>query len=292
MIRNAAEFTFSWSLRRQEMWNCCRRKYFLHYYAARGGHDPDSGGELRRLHEMRSLLSERAYLHRLIAAELRRRFYRPHEEEDAELPDSEAGPYGAVPGRLRREFRRMLRDEFRTDHAHPMLAALYYNSTPPGELLRDLEKRLRNAMTAMSSGPLAMLARTRYLFRRPIDSPLEVAVGELRCFAAPILAFEEKGVLTIVEGSGADSTVLLHKFHAANKLHIPPERVRSLELIPGKGALRLAGKELNISRTLREIRGGAAEMLNAVRPDGTVREEDFPRNPAHCTLCRFRGHCR
>ena len=56
MIRNAAEFTFSWSLRRQEMWNCCRRKYFLHYYAARGGHDPDSGGELRRLHEMRSLL--------------------------------------------------------------------------------------------------------------------------------------------------------------------------------------------------------------------------------------------
>lgn len=29
MIRNAAEFTFSWSLRRQEMWNCCRRKYFL-----------------------------------------------------------------------------------------------------------------------------------------------------------------------------------------------------------------------------------------------------------------------
>ena len=99
-------------------------------------------------------------------------------------------------------------------------------------------------------------------------------------------------MLTIVEGSGADSTVLLHKFHAANKLHIPPERVRSLELIPGKGALRLTGKELNISRTLREIRGGAAEMLNAVRTDGTVREEDFPRNPAHCTLCRFRGHCR
>lgn len=37
MIRNAAEFTFSWSLRRQEMWNCCRRKYFLHCYAAAAG---------------------------------------------------------------------------------------------------------------------------------------------------------------------------------------------------------------------------------------------------------------
>lgn len=101
MIRNAAEFTFSWSLRRQRCGTAAARKYFLHYYAARGGHDPDSGGELRRIHEMRSLLSERAYLHRLIAAELRRRFYRPHEEEDAELPDSEAGPYGAVSGRLR-----------------------------------------------------------------------------------------------------------------------------------------------------------------------------------------------
>lgn len=291
MIRNAAEFPFSWSLRRQEMWNRCRREYFLHYYAARGGHDPNSGEDVRRLHEMRSLLSKRVFLRHLVVDELRRSFYRPHEEETAEVPGREAESGSAMFGRLRREFRRMLRNEFFLDHTQPMLSELYYSSVSPEELFQELETRLEHAMTAMRSSPMRMLSGTPFLCRRAIDSPLEVFIGDLCCFSAPILAFEEKGVFTIVEDSAADSTVLLHKFHAGNQLHFPPERVRSLELILDRGILRLTGSELNISRTLREIWGGAQEMRNAIRPDGTVREEDFPRNLASCTECRFRGYC-
>ena len=292
MIRNTAEYPFSWSLRRQEMWNRCRREYFLHYYAARGGHDADASPELRQIHEMRSLLSASTYVRRTIAAELRLEFYRAHEEEDPEYTTEDPGLTGRAIRRFRIEFRRMLAGEFRIDHAHPMLEELYRRgNVSPEELRMEIEHRLHGALDALESGVLPMLAATRFLFRRPIDSPLEVYAGDLRCHIAPVLAFEEKGVLNIVEANGADSTALLHKYHAVNQLHLSPDRIHSLELIPEKGELRSAGDTLNISRTLREIRDGAAEMRDAVRPDGTVRLEDFPQNRTRCENCRFRDYC-
>jgi len=291
MIRDTAEYPFSWSLRRQEMWNECRRSYFLHYYAARGGHDADATPGLRRIHEMRSLLSSRTYVRRLAAAEFRRVFYLPHEEEDAECQEL---PETLALRALRRfhiDFRRMIAGEFTADHGRPMLAELYYNTEPPEELRARIAHDLRRALGALESGVLPMLAATRFRFRRPIESPLEVYAGELRCHIAPTAAFEEKGVYCVVESSGAPSTVLLHKFHAANRLHLPPDRVRSLELIPEQGVLREPAGPLNISQTLRDIRNGAAEMRDAIRPDGTAHLEDFPPNPARCADCRFRGFC-
>lgn len=291
MIRDTAEFPFSWSLRRQEMWNECRRKYFLHYYAARGGHDADASPELRRIHEMRSLLAAGTYTRRLVTAEFRRMFYAPHEEEDAECQEV---PETLVVGALRRfrvEFRRMLSGEFAADHGRPMLTELYYNTAPPEELRGTIEHDLRRALGALESGVFPTLAATRFRFRRPIESPLEVYAGELRCHIAPTAAFEEKGLYRVIETSGAESTVLLHKYHAANRLHLPPDRVRSLELVPEEGILREPADPLNISRTLREIRNGAAEMRDAIRPDNTVRIEDFPQNKTRCGNCRFVGFC-
>lgn len=291
MIRDTAEFPFSWSLRRQEMWNECRRCYFLHYYAARGGHDPDATPELRRIHEMRSLLSSRTYVRRLVTAEFRRFFYLPHEEEDAECQEVPETLTVQALRRFHLEFRRMLAGEFAADHGRPMLAGLYYSTMLPEELRAKVERDLRRAFAALESGVLPMLAATRFRFRRPIESPLEVYAGELRCHIAPAAAFEEKGIFRVVEASGAPSTVLLHKYHAANKLRLPPDRVRSLELIPEEGVLREPAEPLNISRTLCEIRSGAAEMRDAIRPDGTVRIEDFPQNRTRCAECRFRGFC-
>ncbi|MBS1371991.1 MAG: hypothetical protein HPZ91_18755 [Lentisphaeria bacterium] len=291
MIRNAEEYTFSWSVRRQEIWNRCRRSYFLHYYAARGGHDEHADPELRRIHEMRSLLSESTYLRRLIAAELRGFFYAPHETEDPEFPERFPLLTAAVTARFHREFRRMLLGEFQRDHAAPMLDTLYGNLDDPGTVKARLERKLYRALDALESGVWPALTGTRFLHRRTIESPLAVTIGSLRCHAAPVLAFQERGVLSIVESSGADSTALLLRFHALNRLHIPPERVRTFELIPEEGVLRESGLSLNISRTLREIKGGATEMLNAIRPSGIVSIEDFPPDEESCSGCRFRSFC-
>lgn len=291
MIRNSGEFPFSWSQRRQEMWNACRRQYFLHYYAARGGHDADAPPELRRIHEMRSLIPAHTYVRRTVSTEFRRIFYAPHEEEDPEYSDGTDNLAGRAIRRFRMEFRRMLAGEFRIDHGHPMLTELYYGATPPEKLRGEIEHNLHRAFAALESGVVPLLSTIRFLFRRPIASPLAVYAGELRCHVAPIAAFLENGILCLIENSGSDSTVLLHKYHAANELHLPPDRVRSLELVPEEGVLRSCGESLNISQTLREIRDGAADMSRAIRPDGTVHSDDFPRTQTNCPGCRFRGFC-
>ena len=294
MIRSATGIPFSWSIRRQEMWNFCRRCYFLHYYGARGGHDADASPELRNLHEMRSLLSESGYLLRLVGSALRRAFYTPHESEDPEFPETNSSLTHAAMTRFRREFHRMLLGEFRCDHAAPMLESLYYpDPGGPGAVRERLERRLRHALEALESGVWPMLARTRFLYRRAIDSPLEVTIpGGLRCYTVPILAFQEKGALSFVEGSGTDATALLLRLYAMNVLHVPPERVRTFELVPEEGALRESGVELNVSRTLREIRAGAAEMLDLLRPSGEVSLDDFPPRREACSRCRFRAFCK
>ena len=294
MIRSAADIAFSWSVRRQEMWNFCRRSCFLHYYGARGGHDADAVPELRNLHEMRSLLSESGYLRRLIGSELRAAFYAPHESEDPEFPAGFPHLSGAVMSRFHREFHRMLHGEFLRDHAAPMLETLYYSDSAGSGAVRErLERELRQALDALESGVWPILASVRFLHRRAIDSPLEVTIpGGVHCYVVPLLAFQEKGVLSFVESSGTDTTALLLRFHAMNVLHIPPNRVRTFELIPEKGVLRESGIELNAARTLREIQAGAAEMLNAVRPSGEVCLDDFPPRREACSGCRFRAFCR
>ena len=98
------------------------------------------------------------------------------------------------------------------------------------------------------------------------------------------LPVPEKAVTAIVGESGSGKSTLLRL--AMGLLPTGGEQAEGRVLFNGEEISTFSKKRL------REIRGGAAEMLNAVRPDGTVREEDFPRNPAHCTLCRFRGHCR
>ena len=293
MIRRADEIPFSWSVRRQEMWNSCRRSCFLHYYGASGGYDENASPELRRIHEMRSLLSESGYIRRLIGSELRRAFYAPHETEHPEFPDSSPPLAGAVLNRFRREFHRMLRGEFQSDHAAPMLESLYYpDPGGVGAVRGRLEQKLRHALEALESGVWPMLARIRFLHRRTISSPLEVTLpGALRCYTVPVLAFQEKREFSFIESSGADATALLLRFYAMNTLHIPPDRVRTFELLPEEGILRESGVGLNAARTLREIRAGAAEMLDVIRPSGEVCSDDFPPRREACPRCRFRAYC-
>ncbi|MDR0931564.1 MAG: hypothetical protein LBM70_00890 [Victivallales bacterium] len=291
MIRHAELEEFSWSVRRQELWNRCRRSYFLHYYAARGGHDQFADSELRRIHEMRSLLSEKSYLRRLIAMELRNKFYLPHEEENPEFPEHVPRLSFAVMSRFNREFRRMLTGEFQRDHATPMLNTLYDNFTSASEIKARLDRQLSQMLDALESGVWAMLFRSRFLHRRPIDSPLKVAIGHLACFVAPIIAFQERGILSIVANGKTDSTALLLRYYAMNQLHIAPQNVHTLELIPEEGILKESGIELNIGHTLREIRNGAADMLNAIRPSGDVAIDDFPPNLNSCSDCNFRFFC-
>lgn len=276
---------FSWSKRRQRLWEFCRFGYYLHYYGASGGFDPDAPPHLRLIHELKSLRSAHEYLLQIIADAVRRRFFGP---EDA--PED-----GALYPELRRRFRsdcgRMFAGYSRRDHGIPMLTELYYDAEHPTRLARRLEAELREACVKLETELLPALRAVGGGRRLPLPSPLPVQINDLVCHIAPWIALADGGTLCFIDAAGDDTTVLLHRYCALNRYHTPPDRVRSLQYLPLSGALREVGMELNIGVTVRRLLDNAQTMRNALRPDGSAAPEDFPRNEANCRECRFRRFC-
>ena len=135
--------------------------------------------------------------------------------------------------------------------------------------------------------------------RRPIDSPLFVDAGELRCCTVPLAAFRRHGELWIVDGADPSSaeeeeiTGVLHRLWAMNRAATPPDRVRSFALTPATGALREFARDPAVAATLRRIFDSAAEMTQAVPPDGKTKAADFraAASAEECSECPYRCFC-
>lgn len=76
--------TFSWSLSRQQMFDECRRRYFLHYYRSWGGWADDADPQSRLAYRLKQIVNLEMWIgdivHRLIESQLTRlrSGYRPH----------------------------------------------------------------------------------------------------------------------------------------------------------------------------------------------------------------------
>ncbi len=294
MILDAADFPFSWSLRRRHCWNRCRRNYFYYYYAARGGHDTDAADPVRReLHELKMRFTVPRYVNALLDSAMRSLFYRRFEEEDADVPAESLTDFAIR--QMRREFAGMLKGEFRRDHRKPMLAELFLPGVSAGQVAAELTDRISAGARRLEAGIWREWNSIPFVRRRRIDAPLEVKLNELSCYCMPLLAVQNGREFWIVENfsrsSGEDELVTLHKFHAMNRHRCPPDAVRSFSIDRNSGELTELGKELNISAAIRSIRSDADEMLGAIRPDGTLHGRDFPPAYDRCGSCRFRPFC-
>lgn len=284
------DYRFSWSLRRRRLWNGCRRRYFLNYYAPRGGHDPAADPVLRELHLAKSLHSRDSYCNTLLRNEMRELFYRRNEEEDS-LPGAELR--SRVLHTFAREFNRMLLGFWQQDHRTPMLRELLRPGVSADTLRTELETRLKESAAALEQDGWGRFRRIPPERRRALPSPLEVRIGELPCWCTPCFALSSGRELWIVEteSDASPETALLHKFHALNTWRIPPDQVRSFRLDCRDGSVSELAPDLNISGTLAGIRADADAMQLAIRPDGTIAEEDFPADTSRCAACPFSGCC-
>jgi len=300
---------FVWSLRRSREWKRCPRGCFFRCYAAQGGHEPGVGDrETERLHLLRALLSVPEYRRRTLNLEMRRRFYSavdpdgpaPEEEEGpSSAPSSPAPLAAAVLRRFDREWRAMLLGLPSEDHRLPMLAELLDPRVVSFDgLRREIAAELAAEAEALEAGGWGELEALPVGERRPIDSPLFVDAGELRCCTVPLVALRRRGELWIVDGADPPPeeepfTALLHRLWAMNRAATPPDRVRSFSLTPATGALREFGHSLEISATMRRLFADAAAMLEAVPADGKVKAADFPSaaSPELCRGCVYRSFC-
>lgn len=297
IVRRSGEIPFSWSARRVARFEACPRGYFLHYYAARGGHDENADPELRQLHLLKSLLPQTVYRHELLIGELRRAFY----AADGDLPeanDPAAAIRGAVIRRFTRERRGMLLGAFLSDHRQPMIAELYGAPDDWQELLARLDAGLRELLTRPGlSATIARLFAVAPLRRVRLPRPLPVQLNDLTLYGAPALAWRDGARLHIAEFGAerhekSDEQLFLHKYYALLELKIPPERVSSWQWNQVSGELEImpdAG--LQVSAVIDRIVADAERLTAPVRPDGSLVESDFPPRRENCECCNFRTYC-
>ncbi len=289
---------FSWSLRRRRMWNRCRREYFLHYYAARGGHDPlDAAPGTAAVHAARNRMDSERYLARLLNLTIREAFYAPVPDGD-EPPPPRISAVVRAQARFEREFGFMLVGAPERDHRLPMLTELLRPGNRPAEIAAALRSRIAALGRKAEAGALGEFRDIPTECRRRIASPCEVRIGELSAYCAPLLAYSDAGTFVVVErfpgADGAEEIAILHKFFAMNAFHAAPEKVRTRFFDAENGVCRDGASEISVSAALRRIRGDVTRMLGALRPDGTAFAEAFPASASTtaCPSCRFRGICR
>ncbi len=221
---------------------------------------------------------------------MRELFYRRNEEEDTSTaPDLRSRVLHA----FARDFNRMLLGFWQEDHRVPMLRELLQSGAAPEAVRREVETQLKESAVALEQGGWGEFQRFPAECRRPLPSPLEVPLGELSCWCSPCFALASGRELWLVESESDASpeAALLHKFYALNTCRIPPEQVRSFRLDCRDGSVTEFGGDLNISAALAGIRADAGAMQQAIRPDGTVAEEDFPADTTRCANCPFPGCC-
>lgn len=296
LVREAAACPFSWSLRRRRMFRACPRAGFLHYYGSRGGHDEHAEPTVRQLHLLKQLLPLELYFHELLAGELRALFH----ESPAPLPAAAAMPQlrRLVLRRFGLDRRDMLLGRFRVDHRVRVIAEFYDCAGSYRQFFDAAEAELKRRLEEPGlAAAAARLFAVPLLRRLRLPRPLPVQFNDLTIYGAPVLAWREPGKVNVLELGEVDEDdglrLFIHRYYAATALKIPPERVCSFRIVPtdGDNWQPMPAEGLDFGACLDEILGDTEQLSGLIRPDGTVRENDFPAARAHCPRCRFREYC-
>lgn len=285
------KFAASWSLRREREYDFCPRGYYLRYYAARGGHEPDVADRRTRvLYRLRDLIRREAYLQRIVNSAMREVFYAPEEPAVPSLSSTAVR-------RLREEFATMLSGDTGIGRRLPMLDELTAAAVRPERLRRELEEALRARCVLLERGDWPRILAVPRPCRRFFSAPLELYVGEVRCHTPAVLAWQQGGVLNFVEGvarmpegEAAELTALLHRCHALAAPGADAGHVRSL-CFDDRGRLAEFGSDLEPGRALRRLRDGFARLRPRPGNDGSWHASAFPPKLKNCPECVFRPEC-
>ena len=272
---------FFWSCRRRRYWRQCRRRYFLHYIAARLGRNGCSDPLCRRAFALDRRVTPQAFVRIILCQAMHELF-------------SGSGR-GTLVQQAVSSFRgRVNAMLLHPESAHPVIEGISADGRNVKSMTDGIEEKIRQAARATAENFWDKITLIPSFYRRPVDRPQRVHFMELDCFFVPVLALVRHGELWILESNATreDGELIscLHRMWAANELGRDPTLVKSLYL-DDKFELGELDPLPSVSAGLDEIRRTISEMKES-EMEGYVTIADFPPSPGDvCPGCQFRTFC-
>jgi len=292
---------FSWSRTRDNVFQECRRRYYLHYYGAWGGWDAGADPVTRALYVLKQLGTRQMWAGRLV-----------HEAAERSLLALRAG-HALSEASLIEDTVRQMRQEWKgsRDRAYresPKVPGLFEHEY--GVPVRDGEWRalrdhvircVRNFHRLPLLGEIKRTPAHRWILIEDIGA---FTWEGTRIFTAPDFAFwTEEDRLQLVDwktGGGGEGAALQlggYALYAREVLGVDLPRVDLLEVNLREGKVeRHPWDEGSLERIREHIRLAVRAMKAYLRdPERNLAAEpDFERteNLRICRWCNFRGVCR
>ncbi len=309
-MNNLTQGLPEWSSRRKRIFERCPREYFLHYEAARGGHEDFADVNVRLVHRLKNLLPAQYVFPLLLNRALRDMFYNTALDEE-ETDEGDAGAEESVekyaagrslPVLFREVAKRVWRsylfakDDMLTgaasaDHGKLMFEELYYECEPLHAVFERAENSLRKGLDVLlKCGVPDFLVSVPSESRRFIESPCPVEYNGCRMWFSPIVNYrEEGGILSYFLHCGfTDEELLIALYHGCFVRHCDPAKVRIYYFdAAGKPAVKIADTSI-ITAAKRSIRSSLEKILSY--DFYNVFAEKMPEK--HCSVCRFRKICK
>lgn len=291
---------FSWSRSRDNVFQECRRRYYLHYYGAWGGWDAAAPPRVRALYVLKQLGTRHMWAGRLV-----------HEAVERSLsalrlghPLSEASLVDATVRQMREEWRGSRSAVYRDDPKRPGLFEHEYGvpvKVSEWQVLRDHVVRcVRNFHRLVMFDDIKRTPVEEWILLEDIGS---FAWEGTRIFTAPDFGYwSRSGRLALVDwktGGSGDASLQLggYALYALEVLGVDLARVDLLEVNLREGKVTAhPWDQGSLDRVREHIRLSVRSMkAYLVDPQAnTARETDFEKTEdlRICRWCNFRKVCR
>ena len=291
---------FSWSKSRHHVFQECRRRYYLHYYAAWGGWDPGAPAAVRALYVLKQLGTRQMWAGRLVHEAIERALLAlrlGHALSEASLIEDTVR-------QMRQEWKGSRDGAYRDNPKRPGLFEHEYRvSVRPGEwqALRDHVVRcLRNFHRLPLFADIKRTPVEQWILLEDIGS---FAWEGTRLFSAPDFGYWTRDDrLQLVDwktggGGGASLQLGGYALYALEVLGVDLPRVDLLEVNLREGKVTSHPWEpAALDRVREHVRLSVRSMKAYLAdPDNNVaREADFERTEdlRICRWCNFRSVCR
>jgi hypothetical protein len=292
---------FSWSRSRDNTFQECRRRYYLHYYGAWGGWDVDAPTEVRRLYVLKQLASRQQWAGRAVHVAVEMAFHVFREGHDVPVE-----PFVAdVIERMRGDWRSSRAGRYRDEPKSTGLFEHEYAVALRREAWQMLSRNVATCLRNFFRLPLLAAIRRTPFEHWSIEHWSKMFDFEgTAIWVAPDFGFWDEGRLVLVDwktggsrGDGAAFQLGCYALYAHEVLGVPPSRVDLLEVNLREPLVKRVSWDDARLEAVREqlrlsIRSMKAYLLDPAANVAALADFERTEDIRLCRWCNFRAVCR